>query len=109
VEHAAGGAPTEASHVGRGLRRGLLDAPPEGPYSVAMPGPDSTLSQGVVIILAALPFAGIVALLVVRARRRRKAAAALTDDPDYELVFPEGPRDQPGERRTKVGRSMTRR
>jgi hypothetical protein len=74
-----------------------------------MPGLASTLSQGVVVVLSALPLAAIVALLVVRARRRRKAAAALLDDPDYDLVFPDGPGDQPRERKTKPGRLITRR
>jgi hypothetical protein len=74
-----------------------------------MSGPGTALSQGIVVILAALPVVGLVALLVVRARRRRKAVAALAEDRDYELVFPEGPEDQPGERRTKAGRLTTRR
>jgi hypothetical protein len=72
-----------------------------------MAGPLSTLAQGVIIILAALPFAGLVALLVVRARRRRRAAA-LVDDADYELVFPEGPGDQPPVRQTRAGRLIRR-
>jgi hypothetical protein len=74
-----------------------------------MSAPGTTLSQGVMLILAALPFLGLVALLVVRARRRRKAAAAPFADRDYELVFPEGPGDQAGERRTRAGRLITRR
>ena len=57
-------------------------------------------------IAAAIPIVGIVAWLLVRARRRRQMDPLL-DDPDYELVFPEGPDDQQP-RRTTAGRRIAR-
>jgi flagellar biosynthesis/type III secretory pathway M-ring protein FliF/YscJ len=68
----------------------------------------TTVSQSVIIVLAALPLAGIVALLVVRHRRRRRAEALRREDEDFELVFPDGPDDDPV-RQTKVGRRLARR
>lgn len=64
-------------------------------------------TSAVVSTLAAvIPVAGIVAWLLVRARRR-KQVDLLLDDPDYELVFPEGPDDQ-APRRTTAGRRIAR-
>jgi hypothetical protein len=64
-------------------------------------------SSGVVTTLAAvIPIGGIVAWLLVRARRRR-TVDPLLDDPDYELVFPEGPDDK-APRRTTAGRRIAR-
>jgi hypothetical protein len=69
----------------------------------------TTVSPSVTIVVAALPFLGIVALLVVRRlRHRRRAAAIRRDEEDFELVFPEGPDDQPV-RKTTVGRRIARR
>ena len=64
-------------------------------------------TSGVVSTLAAvIPIAGVVAWLIVRARRR-KQVDLLLDDPDYELVFPEGPDDETP-RRTTAGRRIAR-
>jgi MYXO-CTERM domain-containing protein len=66
------------------------------------------LSPTVIATAAALPLVAIAALLVVRQRRRRAAAeAARRDEEDFELVFPEGPGDQPV-RKTAVGRRIAR-
>lgn len=63
-------------------------------------------SSVVTALAAAIPLVGVVAWLLVRARRRRRQDPLL-DDPDYELVFPEGPDDQPP-RRTTAGRRIAR-
>jgi hypothetical protein len=66
----------------------------------------------ILLVLAAVPAAGIVAFLVVRHRKRRAQnawIAELADDADFELRFPETTAERPVTgRQTVVGRRTAR-
>jgi hypothetical protein len=57
------------------------------------------------LVLASIAAGGVT---LARRRRRRRAAEALRrEEEDHDLVFPDGPNDQPV-RRTTVGRRIAR-
>lgn len=71
----------------------------------------SSVPPGIIVLLSALPLAGVLVLLFVRHRRRRQASAdaeaRLRDDRDFEPVFPETAADRPV-RTTTIGRRIAR-